>query len=157
MDSVKLIPQELARNVSVCVVLHLYNKPTCCCLTHVLAVYHVDELIAPITFCYYCCLCRSTVCAGLLEMQRDLAILHDVGPQARSAKKRMATDESGKAIDIAYLETEDSVVEQDEKTTTQTEQQPISSLGGLLSNNGKDFRTILQAAQISPAGCCHMF
>ncbi len=89
------------------------------------------------------------MCAGLLEMQRDLAILHDVGPQARSTKKRMLTDAKGETIHFAYLEM-DAAVEQDNKTITQTEQQqqqPISSLDPS-SDNGKSL-----CVTSSPARC----
>ncbi len=89
------------------------------------------------------------MCAGLLEMQRDLALLHDVGPQARSMKRRMLTDAKGERNNFAYLETDTAVGEEETITETeQQQQQPISSLGPL-SYNGKSLCVVTS----SPARC----
>ncbi len=81
-------------------------------------------------------------------MQRDLAILHDVGPQARSVKRRMLADSKEKTIHFAYLEPDVTAEQDKDKKITQTEEQPISSLGSL-SDNGKSFCVVTN----SPAGC----
>ncbi len=81
-------------------------------------------------------------------MQRDLAILHEVGPQVRGAKRRMLADAKGKTSHFAYLEPDVTVEQDKDKNLTQTEEQPISSLGSL-SDNGKSFCMVTN----SPTGC----
>ncbi len=80
-------------------------------------------------------------------MQRDLAIFHEVGPQVRSAKKRMLADAKGKYS--SYLESGVTAEQFKDKEITETEEQPpISSLGSL-NDNGKSFCL----ATSNPAGC----